>query len=100
MKKSIRELKNCGLRKLSGGLKNFVAEEFRASILMKPLEQLAKLSSNESRLSSRSACRNDRAGAVLRSEGLGSDFLNAIEETTQNIERFPEPGRIDRENIR
>ena len=33
-------------------------------------------------------------------EGLGSDFLNAIEETTQNIERFPETGRIDRGKIR
>ncbi|MBC8031255.1 MAG: type II toxin-antitoxin system RelE/ParE family toxin [Pyrinomonadaceae bacterium] len=35
-----------------------------------------------------------------RSEGLGSDFLAAVEETTRRIERFPEAGPIDRANIR
>ena len=35
-----------------------------------------------------------------RSEGLGSDFLTAVEETTRRIEQFPEAGPIDRANIR
>ena len=35
-----------------------------------------------------------------RSEGLGSDFLAAVDETTRRIEQFPEAGRIDRANIR
>ena len=35
-----------------------------------------------------------------RSEGLGSDFLAAVEETTRRIEQFPEAGPIDRANIR
>lgn len=34
-----------------------------------------------------------------RSEGLGSDFLAAVEETTHRIEQFPEAGPIDRANI-
>lgn len=35
-----------------------------------------------------------------RSEGLGSDFLAAVVETTRRIEQFPEAGHIDRANIR
>ena len=35
-----------------------------------------------------------------RSEGLGSDFLAAVEETTRRIEQFPEAGPIDRANTR
>jgi hypothetical protein len=33
-------------------------------------------------------------------EGLGSNFLTAVEETTHRIEQFPEAGPIDRANIR
>jgi plasmid stabilization system protein ParE len=35
-----------------------------------------------------------------RSEGLGSDFLAAVEETTRRIEQFPEAGLLDRASIR
>ncbi|MGI9065822.1 MAG: hypothetical protein ACR2HX_05380 [Pyrinomonadaceae bacterium] len=35
-----------------------------------------------------------------RSEGLGSDFLAAVEETTRRIEHLPEAGLGDRANIR
>ena len=35
-----------------------------------------------------------------KSEGLGSDFLTAVEEATQRIEEFPKAGPIDRGNIR
>jgi toxin ParE1/3/4 len=35
-----------------------------------------------------------------RSEGLGSDFLVAVDATTRRIEQFPEAGPIDRANIR
>ena len=35
-----------------------------------------------------------------RSEGLGSDFLAAVEETTRRIEQFPEAGPVDRASIR
>ena len=35
-----------------------------------------------------------------RAEGLGSDFLAAVAETTRRIEQFPEAGAIDRANIR
>ena len=35
-----------------------------------------------------------------RSEGLGSDFLAAAEETTRRIEQTPEAGPVDRANIR
>lgn len=35
-----------------------------------------------------------------RSEGLGSDFLAAVEETTHRIEQTPEAGPVDRTNIR
>ena len=35
-----------------------------------------------------------------KSEGFGSDFLTAVEETTQRIEQFPEAGPIDRAKIR
>ncbi len=35
-----------------------------------------------------------------RAEGLGSDFLTAVEETTCRVEQFPEAGPIDRANIR
>ncbi len=35
-----------------------------------------------------------------RSEGFGSDFLTAVEETTRRIEQFPEAGPTDRANIR
>ena len=35
-----------------------------------------------------------------RSQGLGSDFLDAVEETTRRIEQFPEAGPVDRANIR
>ena len=35
-----------------------------------------------------------------KSEGFGSDFLTALEETTRRIEQFPEGGPIDRANIR
>ena len=35
-----------------------------------------------------------------RSQGLGSDFLDAVEETTRCIEQFPEAGPVDRANIR
>jgi plasmid stabilization system protein ParE len=35
-----------------------------------------------------------------RSEGLGVDFLAAVEEMTRRIERTPEAGPVDRANIR
>ncbi len=35
-----------------------------------------------------------------KSEGLGSDFLSAVEEATQRIGQFPRAGPIDRANIR
>ena len=35
-----------------------------------------------------------------RSEGLGSDFLTAVEETIRRIEQSPDTGPIDRANIR
>ena len=35
-----------------------------------------------------------------RSEGLGSDFLAAVEETTRRIEQFPEAGPVARASIR
>ena len=35
-----------------------------------------------------------------RSEGFGSDFLTAVEETTRRIQQFPEAGPIDIANIR
>ena len=35
-----------------------------------------------------------------RSEGLGADFLAAVDDTTRRIEQFPEAGPIDRANIR
>lgn len=35
-----------------------------------------------------------------RCEGLGSDFLIAVEEATQRIEQSPKAGPIDRANIR
>jgi plasmid stabilization system protein ParE len=35
-----------------------------------------------------------------RSEGLGSDFLTAVEATTRRIEQFPEAGTIVRLNLR
>ena len=35
-----------------------------------------------------------------RSEGFGSDFLKAVEETTRRIEQFPEAGPTDRASIR
>lgn len=35
-----------------------------------------------------------------RSEDLGSDFLDAVEETTNRIEQAPKAGSIDRANIR
>jgi hypothetical protein len=35
-----------------------------------------------------------------KSEGLGSDFLAAVEEITRRIEKLPEAGLIDRDNIR
>jgi plasmid stabilization system protein ParE len=35
-----------------------------------------------------------------RSEGFGSDFLRAVEETIRRIEQFPEAGPIARANIR
>ncbi len=35
-----------------------------------------------------------------RSEGLGSDFVMAVEETTRRIEEFTEAGQIDKANIR
>jgi hypothetical protein len=35
-----------------------------------------------------------------KSEGLGSDFLAAVEETTHRIEQAPKAGHIDRANIR
>ena len=35
-----------------------------------------------------------------KSEGLGSDFLAAVEETTHRVEQFPEAGPIDRTSIR
>lgn len=35
-----------------------------------------------------------------KSEGFGSDFLTAVEETTRRIEKFPEAGPIERANIR
>jgi hypothetical protein len=35
-----------------------------------------------------------------KSEGFGSDFLTAVEETKHRIEQFPEAGPIDRANIR
>jgi hypothetical protein len=35
-----------------------------------------------------------------RSEGLGTDFLTAVEDITRRIEQFPEAGPIDRANIR
>ena len=35
-----------------------------------------------------------------KSEGLGSDFLAAVEETSQRIDQFPLAGPIDRGSIR
>ena len=35
-----------------------------------------------------------------KSEGFGSDFLTAVEETTHRIEQFPEAGPIERASIR
>jgi plasmid stabilization system protein ParE len=35
-----------------------------------------------------------------KSEGFGTDFLTAVEETTRRIEEFPEAGPIDNANIR
>jgi hypothetical protein len=35
-----------------------------------------------------------------RSEGLGSDFLAAVVETTRRIEQFPEAGLVERANLR
>jgi len=35
-----------------------------------------------------------------RSEGLGADFLAAVEETTRRIEQFPDAGLIVRGGIR
>ena len=35
-----------------------------------------------------------------RSEGFGSDFLTAVEQTTRRIEQFPEASPTDRANIR
>lgn len=35
-----------------------------------------------------------------KSEGLGSDFLRAVEEVTQRIEQFPKAGPIVRGSIR
>jgi plasmid stabilization system protein ParE len=35
-----------------------------------------------------------------RSEGLGSDFLASVEETTRRIEQFPEAGPVERASIR
>jgi plasmid stabilization system protein ParE len=35
-----------------------------------------------------------------KSEGLGADFLDAVEETTNRIQRSPTSGAIDRANIR
>ena len=35
-----------------------------------------------------------------RSEGLGSDFLTAVEETTRRIQRSPKAGAIDSANVR
>jgi plasmid stabilization system protein ParE len=32
----------------------------------------------------------------VKSEGLGEDFLSAVEETTKRIEQFPAAGPIDR----
>ena len=35
-----------------------------------------------------------------RSEGLGLDFLSAVEEVTHSIQQFPEAGRIERSDVR
>lgn len=35
-----------------------------------------------------------------RSEGLGSDFLTAVEDTTRRILELPTLGRIEKANIR
>jgi plasmid stabilization system protein ParE len=35
-----------------------------------------------------------------RSEGLGSDFLTAVEETTRRLLELPTLGRIERANVR
>jgi hypothetical protein len=35
-----------------------------------------------------------------RSEGLGSDFLAAVDETTRRIEQFPAAGPVERASIR
>jgi plasmid stabilization system protein ParE len=35
-----------------------------------------------------------------KSEGLGSDFLTAVEETTRRVLELPTLGRIERSNIR
>ena len=35
-----------------------------------------------------------------KSEGLGADFLDAVEETTNRIQRSPTSGAIDRANVR
>lgn len=63
---------------------------------------LAKLSSDEGHFSSGSFRRDYRVARVYegRSEGLGLDFLAAVDETTRRIEQFPEAGQIDRANIR
>ena len=33
-----------------------------------------------------------------KSEGLGPDFLTAVEETTHHLEQFPEAGKIEKAN--
>ena len=35
-----------------------------------------------------------------KSEGFGSDFLTAVEDTTRRIEQFPEAGALHKANIR
>ena len=35
-----------------------------------------------------------------KSEGLGSDFLDSVEETTHRIQQSPTAGRIEKANIR
>jgi plasmid stabilization system protein ParE len=35
-----------------------------------------------------------------RSEGLGADFLDAVEEVTRSIQQFPKAGRIERLDVR
>jgi len=60
----------CGLRKLSGGLKNFAAERFRVSVPKTRSAKRAKLSSEEGHLPSGGFQRDHRSGEPLIQSGV------------------------------